>query len=571
MSATPANPADALDAIRAGYSFEEPALDVGVALAPAADASDAAAAGSANAAASPTTPDPTAPIRLPLGMMNRHGLIAGATGTGKTVTLQVLAEQLSRAGVPVFASDIKGDLSGLSAAGQDNPKLAERTHAIGQDWSGRGCPVEFASLGGIGTGVPLRATVTDFGPLLLSKVLELNDTQESVLSLIFHFADQAGLALLDLSDLRAVLNHLDSPEGKEDFRSLGGASAATLGVILRQVAQLEAAGGEDFFGEPAFDTADLLRTTDDGQGVITLLGLSQLQDRPALFSTFLMWLLAELFQDLPEVGDPDKPSLVFFFDEAHLLFADASKAFLDSVTRTVRLIRSKGVGVFFVTQTPKDVPEDVLAQLGSRVQHQLRAHTPNDQKALRATVQTFPTSAYDLEEVLTTLRTGEAVVTVMDPDGAPTPVAATRMRAPESQIGPVPAADLEAAIAASPLTPKYGERIDRESAREILTARMEAGSEAAEADAGSPQESASQPADDTAAEAPGRIPAPSPQGGGRGAGGGAGRVSGSSRGSARQEKSAFDKVVSSPAFKQFTRTAAREIARGLFGTGRRRR
>jgi hypothetical protein len=225
MSATPANPADALDTIRAGYSFEESALDVGVALDTATD---------------DRAPAPDTPIRLPLGMMNRHGLIAGATGTGKTVTLQVLAEQLSRAGVPVFASDIKGDLSGLSAAGQDNPKLAERTQAIGQDWSGRGCPVEFASLGGIGTGVPLRATVTDFGPLLLSKVLELNDTQESVLSLIFHFADQAGLALLDLSDLRAVLNHLDSPEGKEDFRSLGGASAATLGVILRQVAQLEA-------------------------------------------------------------------------------------------------------------------------------------------------------------------------------------------------------------------------------------------------------------------------------------------------------------------------------------------
>jgi DNA helicase HerA-like ATPase len=587
MSATPANPADALDTIRAGYSFEESALDVGVALDTATD---------------DRAPAPDTPIRLPLGMMNRHGLIAGATGTGKTVTLQVLAEQLSRAGVPVFASDIKGDLSGLSAAGQDNPKLAERTQAIGQDWSGRGCPVEFASLGGIGTGVPLRATVTDFGPLLLSKVLGLNDTQESVLSLIFHFADQAGLALLDLSDLRAVLNHLDSPEGKEDFRSLGGASAATLGVILRQVAQLEAAGGEDFFGEPAFDTADLLRTTDDGQGVITLLGLSQLQDRPALFSTFLMWLLADLFQDLPEVGDPDKPSLVFFFDEAHLLFADASKAFLDAVTRTVRLIRSKGVGVFFVTQTPKDVPEDVLAQLGSRVQHQLRAHTPNDQKALRATVQTFPTSDYDLEEVLTTLRTGEAVVTVMDPDGAPTPVAATRMRAPESQIGPVPAAELEAAVAASPLFATYGERIDRESAREILTARMEAGTEAAEAEAGTQQESTSQPADssqpdgssrpepasqpvdDTAAEAPDRIPAPSPQQGGRGSGGRGsgggpsdgtgGRSSGGSGsrgGSARQEKSAFDKVVSSPAFKQFTRTAAREIARGLFGTGRRRR
>ena len=546
----------AVDAIRAGYAFDEPAIEVGVAL-------------------TPTDPVPDAPVRLPLGMLNRHGLIAGATGTGKTVTLQVLAEQLSRAGVPVFASDIKGDLTGMSAAGQANPKLTERTEAIGQDWTGRGCPVEFASLGGIGTGVPLRATVTDFGPLLLSKVLGLNETQESVLSLIFHFADKEGLALLDLSDLRAVLNHLDSPEGKEDFRSLGGASAATLGVVLRQVAQLEAAGGEDFFGEPAFDTADLLRTTEDGHGIITMLELADLQDRPALFSTFLMWLLADLFQDLPEVGDPDKPSLVFFFDEAHLLFADASKAFLDAVTRTVRLIRSKGVGVFFVPQTPTDVPEDVLAQLGSRVQHQLRAHTPNDQKALRATVQTFPTSDYDLEEILTTLRTGEAVVTVMDPDGAPTPVAATRVRAPESQIGPVPAADVEAAVAASPLFATYGERIDRESAREILTARMEAGADAAEAEAPAQQEQASQPeqsspqTDDATAEAPDRIPSPAPDRGGRGSGS---RTSGSSRGgSARAEKSTLDRVVSSPAFKQFTRTAAREIARGLFGTGRRRR
>src|SRR5690606_23945627 len=255
-SATPA-----VDAIRAGYAFDEPAIEVGVAL-------------------TPTDPVPDAPVRLPLGMMNRHGLIAGATGTGKTVTLQVLAEQLSRAGVPVFASDIKGDLTGMSAAAQANPKLTERTDAIGQDWTGRGCPVQFTSLGGIGTGVPLRATVSDFGPLLLSKVLGLNETQESVLSLIFHFADKEGRALLDLSDLRAVLNHLDSPEGKEDFRSLGGASAATLGVILRQVAQLEAAGGEDFFGEPAFDTADLLRTTEDGQGIITMLELAGLQDRP---------------------------------------------------------------------------------------------------------------------------------------------------------------------------------------------------------------------------------------------------------------------------------------------------
>src|SRR5699024_2349357 len=248
----------------------------------------------------------------------------------------------------------------------------------------------------------------------------------------------------------------------------------------------EAAGGEDFFGEPAFDTADLLRTTENGHGIITMLELADLQDRPALFSTFLMWLLADLFQDLPEVSDTDKPSLVFFFDDAHLLFADASKAFLDAVTRTVRLIRSKGVGIFFVTQTPKDVPEDVLAQLGSRVQHPLRAHTPNDQKALRATVQTFPTSDYDLAEVLTTLRTGEAVVTVMDPDGAPTPVAATRVRAPESQIGPIADEDMEAAVTASDLFAKYGERIDRESAREILTSRLEAGAEAAAEEAPAP-------------------------------------------------------------------------------------
>ena len=403
---------EAMTRLKDGYTFDGATLELGVAL-------------------DGETPAPDVPIAIPLAMLNRHGLVAGATGTGKTVTLQVLAEQLSKAGVPVFASDIKGDLSGIGAPGVASEKLTKRLEAAGQEWDPAANPTEFYTLGDSGLGTPIRATVTSFGPILLSKVLELNDTQESVLSLVFHYADKAGLALLDLSDLRAVLTYLTSDEGKAELEGIGGASKATVGVILRKIAELSAQGGDVFFGEPEFDTADLLRVDDSGAGIVSVLELQKLNQSPALFSTFLMWLLADLFQDLPEVGDADKPALVFFFDEAHLLFADASKAFLESVTQTVRLIRSKGVGVFFVTQTPKDVPEDVLAQLGSRIQHQLRAHTPNDAKALKATVATFPKSDYDLESLLTSLGIGEAVVTVMDPDGAPTPVAATRVRAPE--------------------------------------------------------------------------------------------------------------------------------------------
>ena len=272
--------------------------------------------------------------------------------------------------------------------------------------------------------------MSSFGPVLLSKVLGLNEVQESSLGLVFHYADQAGLPLLDLKDLRAVLTHLTSDEGKAELKAIGGLSAATAGVILRTLITFSDQGADEFFGEPEFDTADLLRVTRDGQGVVSLLELPNLVERPTVFSTFLMWLLADLFHELPEVGDIDKPKLVFFFDEAHLLFDDASKAFLDAIAQTVRLIRSKGVGIFFVTQTPKDVPDDVLAQLGSRVQHQLRAHTPNDAKALKQTVATFPRSHYELAETLQQLGIGEAIVTVMDPDGAPTPVAWTRMRAP---------------------------------------------------------------------------------------------------------------------------------------------
>jgi DNA helicase HerA-like ATPase len=448
-----------LDAIRTGYATEGAALEIGAVV---------------NGEAVPDVQ-----VRIPLAMTNRHGLIAGATGTGKTRTLQVLAEQLSAAGVAVFAADVKGDLSGIATPGTPSPKLLARTAGIGQVWSPASFPTEFFSLGGHGTGVPIRATVAGFGPLLLSKALGLNDTQESSLGLVFHYAEDAGLPLLDLADLRAVLTFLVSDEGKAELRGLGGLSSATVGVILRELIAFADRGADTFFGEPEIDTAEFLRTAPDGRGIVSLLEVPGVADRPELYSTFLMWLLADLFNDLPEVGDLDKPKLVFFFDEAHLLFADASKDFLAQVVRTVRLIRSKGVGVFFVTQTPKDVPSDVLAQLGSRIQHQLRAFTPEDAKALAATVTTYPTSSYDLAEVLTRLGTGEAVVTVMNEDGAPSPVAWTRLRAPQALMSPSATAEIESAVAASPLQARYGTPVDRESARELLTARLEAATTAA--------------------------------------------------------------------------------------------
>lgn len=428
-------------------------------------------------------PVPGGTIGVPLAMMNRHGLVAGATGTGKTKSLQVMAEQLSAHGVPVFAADIKGDLSGLALPGEASEKLLERTARIGQEWTARGYPVEFYTLGGTGVGVPLRASVTSFGPILLAKVLDLNDVQESSLGLVFHYADQFGLPLLDLADLQALLTFLTSTDGKAELAGIGGLSKATVGVILRKIVALAAQGADAFFGEPEFDSLDLLRTTTDGRGLISLLELPQVQDRPAVFSTFLMWLLADLFSALPEVGDVEKPKLVFFFDEAHLLFDGASKAFLDAITQTVRLIRSKGIGVFFVTQTPTDVPDAVLAQLGSRIQHQIRAHTPRDAKALKATVETFPITSYDLAQELQSLGTGEAVVTVLDPDGAPTPVARTRMRAPESMMAAMDEHVMAAGVATSQQMKTYGHAIDRESAREILATRLDAAAAAAHSEA----------------------------------------------------------------------------------------
>lgn len=448
--------------VRAGYSFTSPSMRLGAFL-------------------DGDTPVPGAPVGIPLGLMNRHCLVAGATGTGKTRTLQLMAERLSEAGVPVFVTDIKGDLTGLAQAGTSSEKLLARCASIGQNWEGKAFPTELLTLGGRGEGVPIRTTITEFGPLLLSRVLGLNDTQASALQLIFHWADGQQLALIDLKDLRSVIDYLtNNDEGKEELKGIGGVSPATAGVILRELAALEASGGDVFFGEPAFNIADLMRVSMDGRGVISSLELPDLGSQGALFSTFLMWLLAELFETLPEVGNPDKPKLVFFFDEAHVLFTDASKQFLQAVVQTVRLIRSKGVGIVFVTQSPTDVPDEVLAQLGSRVQHALRAHTPNDAANLKKAVSTFPTSPLDLAEVLTSLGTGQAVVTVLDEKGRPTPVAPTMLDAPAAVMGPAEASVVSSIVNSSPLLARYRDAVDNESAFELMEARLAAAAQAAE-------------------------------------------------------------------------------------------
>lgn len=489
--------------------------------------------------------DPTAQVRIPLATVNRHGLVAGATGTGKTKSLQVLAEQLSAAGVPCVMADVKGDLSGLSRPAEPNDNLTARAADTGDDWAPTAYPVEFLSLGTAGIGVPVRATISSFGPILLSKVLGLNATQESTLGLIFHWADQQGLSLLDLKDLRAVIQYLTSDEGKPELKALGAVSSTTAGVILRALINLEADGGDTFFGEPELEPEDLLRVDEQGRGVITLFEIGSQAARPVMFSTFLMWVLADLFATLPEVGDLDKPKLVFFFDEAHLLFADASKAFLEQVEQTVKLIRSKGVGVFFCTQLPTDVPNDVLSQLGARIQHALRAFTPDDDKALAKTVRTYPkTDVYDLKSALTSLGTGEAVVTVLSEKGAPTPVAWTRMRAPRSLMDTIGPEAISAAAKASALQAEYGQTIDRESAYERLNAKL-----------------APPPEPEPASQYDEVLPPPLPP---------AGDVS--ARDSV--EPSMVEKVVSSPAFKSAMRSAGtvigREITRSIFGTGRRR-
>ncbi|HET7082438.1 MAG TPA: helicase HerA-like domain-containing protein [Candidatus Limnocylindria bacterium] len=425
---------------------------------------------------------PDAVIRFPLAMLNRHGLVAGATGTGKTKTLQVMAEQLSMAGVPVFISDIKGDISGLGAPSPPNEKVAARVETMKlSDFAPRAFPVEFFTLVRDKPGVRLRASIQSFGPILLAKVLELNETQQSVLALAFKYAEDKGLPLVDLGDLRALLNFLDSDAGKAAMEEYGGVATATVGVMVRKIVELEQQDADAFFGAPEFQVADLLRTTSDGQGVMSVLELADMQDRPALFSTFMMWLLAKLYESLPEVGDLDKPKLVFFFDEAHLLFRDANRTFLQQIELVARLIRSKGVGVFFVTHAPTDVPAEVLGQLGNRVQHALRAFTPDDLEVVRATARTFPVSDfYEVEHELTQLGIGESLVTGLNPKGIPMPTVRTMMRPPMSLMAQLEPAALKAVVAASPLTPRYASDVDAVTAREMLQTQAAATDAAAE-------------------------------------------------------------------------------------------
>jgi DNA helicase HerA-like ATPase len=413
-----------------------------------------------------------AKVNLPLRMMNRHGLIAGATGSGKTRTLQVIAEQLSEAGVPVFLSDIKGDVSGLGKAGISNPKLEERAKALGLEFKPTEFPVELYSLTGK-LGAQMRATVSEFGPILLSKILGLNDTQQGVLNILFKYCDDKGMPLVDLADLKKVLNFLsDGPGAAEIKESYGKISTSSSGTILRKIVALEQQGVAPLFGEKSFDVDDLFEKV-DGKGVISILNISDMQTNQVVFSTFMVSLLAELYHTMPEAGDLDKPKLVFFLDEAHLLFNDAPKAFTDQIEQVIRLIRSKGIGVFFCTQQPTDVPDTVLSQLGNRFQHVLRAFTPNDADNLAKVVKTYPKSGfYDINKSLTSLGIGQALITVLNEKGIPTEVAATHLTPPRAIMGPMPESDYKSVLDHSDVFRKYKDAVDPKSAIEMLEERL---------------------------------------------------------------------------------------------------
>ncbi|NYT50049.1 helicase HerA-like domain-containing protein [Parapusillimonas granuli] len=417
-------------------------------------------------------------------LANRHGCITGATGTGKTVTLQVLAEAFSRMGTPVFLADVKGDLTGISQAGAPSPKLQDRLAKLGLPepaWGG--CPVAFWDIFGE-QGHPVRATVSDMGPLLLARMLELNDTQEGVLSLVFKLADDEGQLILDLKDLRAMLQNV--AERAAEIRSrYGNVSSASIGAIQRSLLRLEAQGAERYFGEPMLDVFDMIRADAGGRGVVNVLAADKLMQSPRLYAVFLLWLLSDLYERLPEVGDPDKPKFVFFFDEAHLLFNDAPKVLLEKIEQVVRLVRSKGVGVYFVTQNPLDIPDTVLGQLGNRVQHALRAFTPRDQKAVKTAAQTMrPNPGLDIEAAITELGVGEALVSMLDEKGRPSVTQRVWMVAPGSRIGPASEAERQALRAGSLLAGKYEQAVDRESAYEILQKRADEAARAAAASAG---------------------------------------------------------------------------------------
>ncbi len=441
------------------------------------------------------------PAYLTLKLGNRHGIVTGATGTGKTVTLQVLAEGFSRAGVPVFAADIKTDLSGISARGQGQDFLIKRAKDIGMEYQPDEFPVIFWDLFGE-QGHPVRSTISEMGPLLLARIMNLNETQEGVLNIAFRIADEQGLLLLDLKDLRAMLTSI-AENAASLTKEYGNVSSASVGTIQRQLLVLDNQHGEKFFGEPALDIKDLMRTS-GGKGVISLLAADKLMENPRLYSTFLLWLLSELFEELPEVGDQEKPKLVFFFDEAHLLFDDAPKALTDKIEQVVRLIRSKGVGVYFVTQVPIDVPEKVLAQLGNRVQHALRAYTPNEQKAVKVAAESFrPNPKIKTERVITELGKGEALVSFLEGNGVPTMVDRCLVRPPSARVGPVTPEERRAVIAKSPVKGQYDTAVDRESAYEILKKR--ASKEAAAPDAEPTRHRPGQTPDQAPAEETGGI------------------------------------------------------------------
>lgn len=475
-----------------------------------------------------------AKVNLPLRMMNRHGLVTGATGSGKTRTLQLIAEQLSAAGVPVFMPDMKGDLSGFAKPGSANEKINERAAALNIDYAPSAFPVEIYSLSGK-LGAQMRATVTEFGPVLLGKILELNDTQTGVLNLVFKYADDKNLPIVDFNDLKKVLNYLTEGPGAAEIKNdYGKISSATSGTILRKIVSLEQQGVDQLFGETSFDIEDLFQKV-DGRGVISLLNVSDIQQQPAIFSTFMLSMLAEIYQRMPEAGDLDKPKLIFFLDEAHLLFKDAPKAFLDQVEQIIRLIRSKGVGVFFCTQLTQDVPANVLSQLGNRVHHVIRAFTPNDVKALKETIKTFPRSEfYDMEQQFTQLGTGQAFITVLNEKGIPTETVVTHLAPPASVMGPVSEREYQDILENSESYKKYKDPVDPQSAFEILSERMEKHEE--------------EKRDVQAA-----------------------RESTSSRSSSRRkEKSTFDEVMASPVAKQVGREIVRGVFGMLFGTSTRR-
>lgn len=464
--------------------------------------------------------------KIPLKTLNRHGLIAGATGTGKTKTLQVIAEGLSANSIPVMMMDIKGDLSGLAKPGTTNPKIEDRHQKIGVPYSPRGFPVELFTISKE-KGVRLRATVSEFGPILLSKILELNDTQGGLLAVLFKYCDDRQMALLDLKDMKSMLQFL-SDEGKSEFESTyGKISTTSMGTILRKVIELEQQGADLFFGERSFEVDDLLKIDQEGRGMISIFRLTDIQDKPKLFSTFMLCLLAEIYSSFPEEGDLDRPKLVIFIDEAHLIFQEASKALLEQIETIIKLIRSKGIGIFFCTQNPTDVPDSVLAQLGLKVQHALRAFTAKDRKQIKLISENYPISEfYATEDLLTSLGIGEAAITVLNEKGSPTPLAATLLCAPKSRMDILTPGEIDELLAKSMLVKKYNEVIDRESAHEILNRKIE------------------QVTQEKEIEPPARQQSPGRPG---------------------KEKSVMGEILGSSVTRQIGRTVAREVARGLLG------